>query len=263
MKYLSEINAFNERIPIWRLSAGQIALWHALMSVANRTGWKQEFSVPNATLETMTGLSRRAILNDRKRLQELGLITVTLRGTQSTLYSLHGLAMDQDGSQPGSIDNDAASQDASQVSSRDHSQANAIDASLDTSRVASTDIRTDKTGRDGTRLDNGKEGAKAPQKVDYAEFVHMTPEEWGRLVKEYGEPAARRMVEILNNYKGSKGKTYKNDYRAILSWVVTRYQEEQAHREQRLQMSAKVTADKQYDDPDDFFAGGFSFNEHT
>ena len=34
------------------------------------------------------------------------------------------------------------------------------------------------------------------------------------------------MIEILNNYKGSKGKKYKSDYMAILNWVVERYNEE-------------------------------------
>ena len=34
------------------------------------------------------------------------------------------------------------------------------------------------------------------------------------------------MIEILDNYKGSKGKKYRSDYRAILNWVVNRYNEE-------------------------------------
>lgn len=32
-------------------------------------------------------------------------------------------------------------------------------------------------------------------------------------------------VEVLDNYKGSTGKKYKSDYRAILSWVVDKYKE--------------------------------------
>ena len=34
------------------------------------------------------------------------------------------------------------------------------------------------------------------------------------------------MIEILDNYKGAKGKRYKSDYRAILTWVVDRYNED-------------------------------------
>jgi len=35
-----------------------------------------------------------------------------------------------------------------------------------------------------------------------------------------------QLIGYLDNYKGSKGATYKDDYRAILSWVISKYQEE-------------------------------------
>ena len=54
----------------------------------------------------------------------------------------------------------------------------------------------------------------------------MTEEEYGKLVSEYGQEAAKRMVEVLNNYKGATGKPYKSDYLAILNWVVKRIKEE-------------------------------------
>ena len=58
------------------------------------------------------------------------------------------------------------------------------------------------------------------RKTAYAEFVHMTEEEYGTLCDKYGEAKAKSMIAVLDNYKGSKGKRYKSDYRAILSWVV-------------------------------------------
>lgn len=64
------------------------------------------------------------------------------------------------------------------------------------------------------------------EKVKYAEFVRMTEEEYQKLVTAHGEEKTKRAIEILDNYKGSKGKTYKNDYRAILSWVIDRVNEE-------------------------------------
>jgi hypothetical protein len=60
---------------------------------------------------------------------------------------------------------------------------------------------------------------KKDSKIHYAEFVTMTEEEHQKLIAAYGEPAVRRMVEILDNYKGANGKRYKSDYRAILNWV--------------------------------------------
>src|SRR5690606_640446 len=56
-------------------------------------------------------------------------------------------------------------------------------------------------------------------KRQFAEHVRLTDAEFGRLVERFGEPAARRMIEILDNYKGANGRRYKSDYRAILSWV--------------------------------------------
>jgi hypothetical protein len=65
-------------------------------------------------------------------------------------------------------------------------------------------------------------------KENYAEFVSMTEEEYKKLVEQHGEQATKQMIEILDNYKGASGKTYESDYRAILSWVVKRYQEEKS-----------------------------------
>ena len=63
-------------------------------------------------------------------------------------------------------------------------------------------------------------------KIKYAEFVSMTKEEYEKLVSEHGETPTKEMIRILDNYKGAKGKRYKSDYRAILSWVVGKYKEE-------------------------------------
>lgn len=59
-----------------------------------------------------------------------------------------------------------------------------------------------------------------PEKKQYAEFVHMTEAEYQKLISEFGAEATEEMIQILNNYKGSKGKQYKNDYLAIRSWVI-------------------------------------------
>ena len=70
------------------------------------------------------------------------------------------------------------------------------------------------------------EKAAKAKKYKYAECVTMTRDEYAKLCESYGEDAAKRMIEILDNYKGSKGKKYKSDYKAILNWVVDRYNEE-------------------------------------
>ena len=65
-----------------------------------------------------------------------------------------------------------------------------------------------------------------PEKKAYAEFVKMTEANYARLVELYGESFTAACITKLDLYKGSKGKTYKDDYRAILSWVVRQVNED-------------------------------------
>ncbi len=60
---------------------------------------------------------------------------------------------------------------------------------------------------------------KDKDKKEYAQYVHMTEQEYVKLVHDYGKGGAADMIAKLDNYKGSCGKKYKSDYRAILSWV--------------------------------------------
>lgn len=63
-------------------------------------------------------------------------------------------------------------------------------------------------------------------KLNYADSVLMTEIEYGKLNDEYGSDFTKKCIEVLDNYKGATGKTYKSDYKAILNWVVKRVQEE-------------------------------------
>jgi len=66
----------------------------------------------------------------------------------------------------------------------------------------------------------------------FREFVSLKEEEYAKLVADFGKADADRLLDILNNYKGSTGKKYKSDYLAIRSWCVDRLHEQQA-RERR------------------------------
>lgn len=68
--------------------------------------------------------------------------------------------------------------------------------------------------------------SKDDGKKKYADFVRMTEEQYRKLCDEYGKEAADKAIYLLDLYKGSKGKQYKDDYRAILSWVMGKVQEE-------------------------------------
>lgn len=71
-----------------------------------------------------------------------------------------------------------------------------------------------------------KQQIENKRKYHYAEYVTLTNDEYTKLCAEHTEVGAKRMIEILDNYKGSTGKRYKSDYRTILSWVVDKYNKE-------------------------------------
>lgn len=71
-----------------------------------------------------------------------------------------------------------------------------------------------------------KEAEAKAGKTRCADFVWMTKEEHQKLIDKYGEDKTARQIEVLNNYKGSNGKTYASDYLAILNWVADRVDEE-------------------------------------
>jgi hypothetical protein len=64
-------------------------------------------------------------------------------------------------------------------------------------------------------------------KINFAEFVSMTQEEYDKLLEAHEQDKLNRIIETLDNYKGSTGKKYTSDYRAILNWVVSRVEEDE------------------------------------
>lgn len=94
-------------------------------------------------------------------------------------------------------------------------QSNANDANTN------TDTNTDTNTNTNTNTNNEKENIKEKEtKIHFAEFVTMTNAEYEKLVSTYSKEFADQCIEVLDNYKGSSGKKYKSDYRAILTWVI-------------------------------------------
>lgn len=74
MNYIAEINAFYDWLLYNSLPTGAIALWHALISINNKAGWADEFTVANLVLQGMTGLSRQGLDKARNILIQKDLI---------------------------------------------------------------------------------------------------------------------------------------------------------------------------------------------
>lgn len=97
LNYLAEIKAFYDRLELNPLPSPAIALWHALMSIANKTGWQQEFTVAVSVLVLKSGLNAQAIKRARNRLEQDGFITWRSRGgNQSAIYHLNSLVVQND-----------------------------------------------------------------------------------------------------------------------------------------------------------------------
>ena len=74
MNYIKELNAFRDWLLLNELSTSEIALWHALMTINNMTGWQEWFTAPNQTVQRLTGLSKQGLDNTRNGLKTKGLI---------------------------------------------------------------------------------------------------------------------------------------------------------------------------------------------
>lgn len=91
MNYLKESMAFYDFAELNQMSTGQIALWHALLDVNNKSKWQEWFTVANIALQLHSGLSESGIKAARNKLKQLGLIDFKPRGTKATAYHLKSL----------------------------------------------------------------------------------------------------------------------------------------------------------------------------
>lgn len=94
MNYITEIKAFYDRLETNPLPSPAIALWHALMHTANKTGWQQEFTVAVSVLTMKSGLNDQAVKRARNKLKQSGLIQWEPRGgNQSAAYQMKSLVV--------------------------------------------------------------------------------------------------------------------------------------------------------------------------
>lgn len=92
MNYLAEIKAFYDKLELNPQPNTVIALWHALMSIANKAGWPDTFTVASSVLGLRSGLSASALKRARNKLATDGFITWKPRGgNQSAVYHMFSL----------------------------------------------------------------------------------------------------------------------------------------------------------------------------
>ena len=94
MNYLAEIKAFYDRLELSPQPNTVIALWHALMSIANKAGWPDTFTVAQSVLGLRSGLNASALKRARNKLATDGFIEWKQRGGNlSAQYHINSLVV--------------------------------------------------------------------------------------------------------------------------------------------------------------------------
>lgn len=191
----------------WYADINVTRLFFHLLLIANHDDghWKGEIikrgqkitSINKLSLET--GLSEQQVRTSLKKLQKTNEITCTSTSKYTVVnvvnYSVY------------------------QSSAESEQQAN---EQTDNKQITNNQQTNNKQITTNKNEKNDK-NKKNDKKSTYAEFVTMKEEEYQKLIENYGEEATKGMVTILDNYKGANNKKYASDYRAILNWVIEKY----------------------------------------
>ena len=89
-----------------------------------------------------------------------------------------------------------------------------------------SDRSTNGQQTDNKRYRNKNDKNDEKEKKKYSDAVRLTEKEYLNLVERIGQEDTTKAIDILNNYKMAKGRNYKSDYHAILSWVIKRIKED-------------------------------------
>ncbi|MBJ6362121.1 hypothetical protein ACFOQM_12545 [Paenibacillus sp. GCM10012307] len=188
MNYLELIVGFSRWKEVNPLPASAIALWYELVSACNKAGWPEEFTLRSEVLQANAGVSRGKFERARQQLVSFGLIHYKKSNRMNCAGNY-------------------------KIISR------AFKMNIKTSNETRCEIDNE-TGDEMDAFKDNKSLKKTKTKKSYAQFVKMTEAQYQNLSDDHGKEFADACIAELNSYKGASGKTYKDDYLAILRWVV-------------------------------------------
>ncbi|MDC3418730.1 hypothetical protein [Aquibacillus salsiterrae] len=97
MNYIKQLNAFYNQLDFNPLSNNAILLWHSLMQINNKTGWKQKFTVAAKVITAKIQLNESVFKRARTELQEKGYIHCQSRsGNLAPVYEIIRLTIEHD-----------------------------------------------------------------------------------------------------------------------------------------------------------------------
>lgn len=231
-----EIKAFYEQIEVKQLNSSAIVLWHALLHIANKTGWQDEFSVATSVLEIKTGLNKQAIIRARKVLKDNGFIDFKKRGTLATKYSLKSLV--KFGNSNSILDCNNHIYTDHSVTNSDTSYKTKFNTSCDTNSNTSYDAnieiinKQNKTKKDNTKQINNINSPIPPQVYENVkeyfntyctsfpkirEMSDLRKKAISRFIQAYGE---EEIYNLFNMAERSNFLTGTTGWRASFDWIL-------------------------------------------
>lgn len=218
MNFVDEVNSFERWLESHFLPPLSQLLWYKLFMLCNRSGWQEWVQVDNPRLMGLVGVRReQTFIEMRDKLVTAGIVDFE-RGKKGypNRYRLISFT---------SIN--AFDLKVQSVANRE------VQTAAQTANIYKLD-KTKSKNKEGVSASSGRE----EKKVFYGDFVSLTEKERDSLSERYGESGAAEMIEILDHYKGAdpKRRKYASDYRAILSWVVKRWQEDRKKRSSSKEM---------------------------
>ena len=180
MNYLKEILEFNNFAILNELSAGQRAMWHALMSINNKCGWKEWFTAPTLVILTESGLSESGVRKAREALVELGLIEYKSNGAKAPFYKINSLANYTEKGELGGEDSDEVSNGSSNEVSNESSNTVSNEGSNTVSNEGSIALNKQNKRKQNKTIYNNARTRKSKfnnyedeNKTDYAAWEEM------------------------------------------------------------------------------------------
>lgn len=200
------------------------AEFKVLMAIARKTyGWnKQRDRISLRQLTDLTGLHKTGVIKATEKLIELSLvIKIKFKDEFDGSDAPNQYEINTDCEDEGVENNEGGSR---------HSRQGVVDT-VDTPRVDTVDTQNTLYTKH-TKQKKEREGAPSPRapsskKIQRTQDVFTTDEEHADLLKSYGLEHTQAFYTILQEWKEdtAKAKWKRNDYKAILRWVVQAYNE--------------------------------------
>jgi hypothetical protein len=217
MNYIKLLNNFWSCMQADPLPPTAQLLYYTLLQICNQCGWAEWFRRTNQNISSTMQVSVNTMIAARNKLKQRGLIEFipSKRRGESTKYKI------------------CYTQTELQAELQADQQADQ-QAELQTDHINKLKQKQKLKQKNNTPHISPQAKKEEPDKVQYAEFVTMTNAQYEALIERFGEAKTKGCIEILDNYKGSKGKKYEDDYRTILNWVEERYDERQKNRPRQI-----------------------------